>query len=298
MKQRQQVPPRSGKLRHTAALYYALTKPGIVYSNTLTAIAGYLFASRWHVHVDVISALIGGTACLIAAACVYNNYIDRGIDANMSRTKKRALVTGEISAVSALSFGTLLGMIGLFALLHTNTLTVCIGLGAVLSYVVFYGISKRRTPYSTLIGTVPGAASLVAGYTAVTHRLDIAAGLLFLVMLTWQMTHFYAIAIRRKDEYAAAGLPVWPVRYSVRSTTMHMITYSVLFIVAVCLLTAYGYTGVLFSLSIGLLGLWWLRLIFRGLQTETVAWAKHAFLFSLVVLMAFTILLPFGPLLP
>jgi len=291
---KQAAPPSARIVR----AYYVLTKPGIVYSNVMTAAAGYLFASHWHIRWATFLALLGGTALLIAASCVTNNCLDRRIDRRMSRTRTRALAAGVITVPGALLYAALLGAAGLGLLLKTNWLTVAIGLSAVFSYVVLYGWGKRHSIHGTLVGTAPGAASLVAGYTAVTGRLDVAALLLFLIMLTWQMPHFYAIAIRRLDDYTAAGLPVWPARRGIPSTVRQIVIYIALFFVAVCSLTVTGYTGVSFLVIMGGLGAWWFVLAVRGFRTGDAAWARRTFLFSLIVLTVFSAALPLGVLLP
>jgi len=193
--------------------YYRLTKPGIIYGNLLTAAAGFLFASKWHIVPGLFAATLAGTSLVIAAACVYNNYIDRNIDKRMARTKKRALVQGTISGKHALIFATMLGVLG-FALLlaYTNTLVTVIGVIAFIDYVVLYGISKRRSVYGTIVGSISGAAPIVAGYVAVTNQFDLGALLLFFILVYWQMPHFYGIAMYRFDDYKAAGIPVLPVQ--------------------------------------------------------------------------------------
>jgi len=105
--------------------YYQLTKPGIIYGNILTATAGFLFATKLrHIHIGLLLATLIGTALVIAAACVFNNYIDRGIDKKMARTKKRALVQGAIPARNALVYATVLVLAGFGVLIaKTNWLT-------------------------------------------------------------------------------------------------------------------------------------------------------------------------------
>jgi protoheme IX farnesyltransferase len=149
--------------------YYSLTKPGIIYGNAMTAIAGYLFGSQWHIEWDIFLAFLLGNILIIASACVFNNYIDRGIDAKMSRTKKRATATGKISPIAVNIYAAALGTAGFIILTKTNTITFLIGLAAFFSYVVLYGAAKRKTIHGTLVGTLPGSASLVAGYTAATR---------------------------------------------------------------------------------------------------------------------------------
>ncbi len=287
-----------GSLKGILNAYYHLTKPGIIYSNAMTAVSGYLFAAHWHMRPVTLLSLLVGTMLLIAAACVMNNYIDRPLDRRMRRTQKRALVTGVISGKSALAFSLVLGATGFVVLLGTNMVTVCIGLLAVFSYVVLYGVAKRYSAHGTLVGTLPGAASLVAGYTAVTGRLDVAALLLCLVMVAWQMPHFYAIAVRRLEDYANADIPVWPVRYGVRSAARQIVIYIGLFIAAGLLLTLTGHEGLLFAASIICLGVLWLHKAWPGLRTHDDYWARDTFLFSLVVLLAMAVLLPLGVVLP
>lgn len=287
------------RLLKTLKTYYRLTKPGIIYGNLMTAGAGFLLASRWHVDGRLLLALLVGTALIIASACVLNNYIDRRIDKKMSRTSRRALVTGEVSVLSALVYATCLGVVGFAILAQTNRVTFGIGLAALFSYVVLYGLAKRRTKYGTLVGTLPGAASLVAGYSAVTDRLDLGALVLFLIMLCWQMPHFYAIAIYRLGDYKAAGLPVWPVKQGLRSTKVQILLFVGAFVIACSLLTIFGYAGYTYLVVMIVLGFTWLR---RGLQgfnrTDTTKWARGMFGFSLVVLLSLSAMLSVGSVLP
>jgi protoheme IX farnesyltransferase len=280
-------------------LYYELTKPGIVRSNALTAIAGYLFACQFHINLVRVMALLVGTACIIGASCVVNNYIDREIDAKMSRTKKRALVTGRIAWQHALLFSGLLFLLGFGVLALTNLLTVVVGLIAVFSYVVVYGIAKRGSVHGTLIGTLPGALSLVAGYTTATGKFDMVALALLLIMTAWQMPHFYAISIFRRDDYATAGIPVRSVSKGVANTKYHIVAYIVIYIVIACLLPLVSHEGWIYTLVMAGLGLSWLAIALKGWQTsDDIKWARQVFGHSLIVLLAFCLILPLGVLLP
>jgi protoheme IX farnesyltransferase len=153
--------------------YYRLTKPGIIQANVMTAAAGFLFASTHHIDLKLLVATLAGTALIIASACVVNNYTDRGIDSKMARTKKRATVTGEISTKNTLLFATILGLLGIIILIKfANKWPLIIGLLAFIDYVILYGIAKRTTIHSTLVGTIAGSASIVAGYCAVTQHIS------------------------------------------------------------------------------------------------------------------------------
>src|SRR5262249_37725840 len=158
---------------------------------------------------------------------------DRNIDAKMERTKKRALVTGKVSPRNSLIFAFSLLAVGLLFLLNTNALTLSIGIFAIYSYVVLYGIAKRKSVHGTLIGTIPGAASLVAGYVCATNNLDLGAFLLFLIMVSWQMPHFYAIAMYRFRDYKQAKIPVLPVVKGMKRTKLEILFYTFLFTISV-----------------------------------------------------------------
>lgn len=279
--------------------YYAALKPERTYANVMTTAAGFLFASRWHFAWGLLLATILGTTLVVLSACAVNNCTDRGMDARMPRTKKRATVTGAVPIRNLAALAVVLGLAGFIILaIWVNWLTVLLGAVAYVDYVVLYAWSKRTSPWSTLIGTVSGAVPLVAGYTAVTNTFDITALLLGLVMVFWQMVHFYAIAIFRRDDYAAANIPVWAVRYGVRNTQQWMIGYALLYLLAVIGLSFFGHAGWLFALVVGLLGLYWLYLGVKGFDhVEPNKWARSMFGFSLITLLILSGVITVSPIL-
>lgn len=280
--------------------YYRLTKPGIIYSNTIAAAAGFFLAAKGHINLLLLLTLLLGTSGIIASACVYNNYMDRGIDKKMKRTQKRALVTGEVSGRSALIFATVLGVIGFGILgLFTNILTVIVGLIGFVDYIFFYGFGKRKSVHGTLIGSISGAMPPVAGYTAVTGRLDMAVLLLFIIWVCWQMVHFYAIAVYRENDYASAGIPVLPVKKGITVTKIQMLIYTILFMVTTVLLTVYKFTGIVYLVGIGVLGLVWLFYAMKGFWVkDSITWARKMFFYSLISMLAMCVLLSVGSILP
>ncbi|HKR81911.1 MAG TPA: heme o synthase [Candidatus Saccharimonadales bacterium] len=277
-------------------VYYRLTKPGIIYGNALTATAGFLFAAKWHVHFWLLLATITGMCLVIAAACVFNNCIDRDIDKSMARTKKRALVTGAVSLRNALMFGVVLLAAGFTTLvLFTNKLVLLIGIGAFLDYVVLYGWSKRRSVWGTVVGSISGAAPVAAGYIAVTDRIDMAAALLFLILVLWQMPHFYAIAMYRLEDYKAAQIPVLPAVRGLHATKVQILCYIAGFMAAVAALTLFGYAGYSFLVAMGALGAAWLWKGVRGFRAANdTAWGRSMFLFSLIIVLALSVALSVG----
>ena len=261
--------------------------------------SGFLLAAA-HFKVMPVGkffGLLGGMALVIASACVFNNYIDRGIDRKMSRTKKRALVTHKISGPAALAYATILGAAGFAVLgLFTNARSVWLNLAAIFSYVALYGWAKRNTVHGTLVGTLPGAIPPVAGYAAVAP-LDKAALLLFLVLVFWQMAHFYAIALFREKDYRAAGLPVMPVKYGGQLTRVQIIVYALALIPVLILLATYGFEGWFFLIIALALCAYWLYRGWSGYELGDEAWGKRMFLASLIVLIGLSAVIPIGALL-
>jgi protoheme IX farnesyltransferase len=283
--------------------YYRLAKPGIVYGNTFTTLAGFLFALQLDfspLTTILLLATLVGLGLVIASAAVFNNYLDRDIDKKMERTNKRPLVTGVISPRAALIYGTVLGLIG-FAILYffVNILSTEIALFGFIFYALIYTIAKHKTSWAAVIGSIPGAVPILVGYTAVTNHLDGAALILFLVMVAWQMPHFYAIAIYRLKEYEAANIPVLPAKKGIARTKIHMLLYIIAFLVAAIALFAFGYVGYVYLVLVLTFGLSWLWRSIKGFKTaDDPKWARSLFLYSLVVLVAFCVAIILGPVLP
>jgi heme o synthase len=294
------LPPPNMTVATTLKTYYRLAKPGIIYGNAITVAAGFFLASRGQVNFWLFMATLVGVSSVIAAACVCNNYLDRGIDAKMERTKKRALVDGLVTNRNALIYAAVLGAIGFGILaVYTNALTVYIGIVGIVFYVALYGLAKRRTIYGTEVGSVSGSMPVVAGYVAVTGKFDTTALLLFLVLTFWQMPHFYAIAMYRAKDYAAAGLPVLPVKKGMRQTKVRMLVYTVAFGLAAGALTVFGYAGFTYLAIMVLVTAAWLWRGFKGFRTmDDNKWARKMFGFSLVVLLAFSLGISFDNFLP
>lgn len=273
--------------------YYRLTKPGIIRGNVMTGIGGFFLAANGSINWQNLAALIMGMMLVIGGSCVFNNVIDETIDRAMARTKSRALVTGTITRTHALVFGAVLSASGTAVLLlGTNALTTILGLIGLLTYVGWYTPAKHRTPYATLIGTLPGAIPPVAGYTAVTNRLDWTAALLFIILVCWQMPHFYAIAVRRQHEYAAAHVPIWPTVKGMTNTKRQMIFYAAGFVVSCLALSIVGPADWTFALVLGGIGLYWTYVCIQGLWVrDNERWAKAVFLLSLPMLPMFSLLL-------
>ncbi len=273
--------------------YYLLTKPGIIYGNSLSVIAGFFLASKESFNPLLFVATLVGIGLVMASGCVFNNYIDRGIDKKMERTKKRALVTKMIPVKNALIFGTILGILG-FGLLYvyTNLLTTFIAFIGFFFYVIVYTFSKRKTVYGTVLGSISGAVPPVVGYTAVTNNFDLGALLLFLLLVIWQMPHFYAIAIFRLQDYKEAGIPVLPIKRGITFTKIEIVGYIILFLLTIPFLTLLGYTSYIYLIVMFTLSFIWLLKGVKGFRTkDNTLWARSLFKFSLIILLALCVML-------
>jgi protoheme IX farnesyltransferase len=292
--------------RDTLATYYTLTKPGIIRGNAITAAAGFLLAARGQIDFSRFVAMLAGLSLVIASGCVCNNYMDRTIDRKMTRTRNRALAAGHIASRSALFFATVLGVVGTIILVvGTNLLTACLAAFGFLAYVFIYGLAKRTSVHGTIVGSVSGAIPPVVGYCAVHGRLDLGALLIFLILVLWQMPHFYAIAMYRRSDYAAAGIPVLPVQSGHRVTRIQIVIYVVGFILACTTLTIFGYSGYLYLAISLLLGVTWLYLGVRGMRKMIPGdpaaddrWAHQMFGFSLLVITGLCLAIGIDSLLP
>ncbi len=263
--------------------YYRLTKPGIVYGNSLHYLAGALFAGlavwQWQA---VVGGLVG-QALIIASACVVNNYIDRDIDTKMKRTHTRPSATRSISHARGGVFAAMLGAIG-FTLLFvsTNALTVLLGVVAYISYTVLYTYSKRYTRHHTLIGVVPGALPAVAGYTSLTNSFDVVAGLLFIVVALWQLPHFYAIGVYRYKEYRAAGVPLLGDTLAPQTIKRIITALIALYAVSVAVFS-FVWLNWLAALILMLLAAWWFTSALLTYSSAADKWARGVFARSLVI---------------
>jgi protoheme IX farnesyltransferase len=270
--------------------FYRLVKPGIIYSNLMTAFAGYWMAAHWDVSwVHLIMTMLG-TALVMAGGTVLNNYLDREMDAKMERTQNRALPSGRMSANVVLWYGIILGTIGLGVLYFgaQSPLATLIGLIGLFLYVWLYTAwFKRTSVWSTFVGAFSGATPPVIGYCAVSGTVDLGAILLFAFLFLWQPPHFWALGIRRMEEYRAAGFPLLPVVKGTYVTKISMVRYVVLLVPVTVMLTAYGYVGYLFLFTSTILGLIWAFMSIKGFKATgeaEVVWAKRMFLFSLLYL--------------
>jgi heme o synthase len=266
--------------------YLLLTKPGIIFGNLITVTGGFFLASKGAIDLVLYIAVVLSVSLIVASGCVFNNVIDRDIDIKMERTKNRALVTGLISPTQALTYASLLGILGIVLLYTmTNTIATVLVLIGFVVYVGFYSLYlKRHSVYGTLVGSISGAMPPVIGYCSVSNQFDTGAVILLLIFSIWQMPHSYAIAIFRYDDYANASIPVLPVKDGILTTKKHIFAWIVAFAGVASMLTIMGFTGYIYLVATAVMSAYWLYLAFMGFKTDNdAAWAKNLFIVSVVI---------------
>lgn len=274
--------------------YLQVVKPGIILGNMISAAGGFFLASRGEVDAGLMFSAITGTSLVVASACVCNNCVDRNLDRKMVRTRTRALARGSMSPKTAGLYASLLGLGGAGLLwTHTNLLCLAIVLAGFTIYVGVYSLVLKPTSvHSTWIGSLAGATPPLAGYCAVTGRLDPGALMLLLIFCLWQIPHSYAIALFRVDDYTAAAIPILPVRKGVAAAQKHIVGHIVAFMAAAPMLTVGGYAGYSYLVVAVASGLLWLLMALSGQKSsDHRIWARKLFVFSIAALFALSVMM-------
>ena len=214
--------------------YVALTKPRIVELLLITTIPAMMLAAGGWPDLGLTVVVLVGGALAAGAASALNCYIDRDIDQLMRRTKRRPLPAHSVTPRAVLIFGFTLAAISLVLMaVFTNWLATALTAAAIFYYDVVYTLwLKRRTPQNTFWGGICGAAPVIIGWAAVTGSVSAMGWALFAIVFFWQMPHFYALAIKYKDDYARAGIPMLPVVRSAGRVNFEIALYTVLTVVA------------------------------------------------------------------
>jgi protoheme IX farnesyltransferase len=270
--------------------YYWLSKPGIVYGNSIALLAGFFFYSLAESVSPDLWLLLGavvGTALIMASACVANNILDRDMDVYMARTHSRALVTGAIGVIPAAAYSATLLVISSVILYITNPIAMYLGLVGWVSYAIIYTYAKRVTYYATLIGTVPGAIPPLTGYYAAGGSSLAVATALFLVLVTWQMVHFYAIAIFRQQEYSKAHIPIITEVKGVAVTIRHIQIWT--YLSGLTLLASTYYGTWLYTVLTVVLFAWWFRVTLYQ-DEDATQWSRQVFFASLKFLVIWLVI--------
>ncbi|MGE8206766.1 heme o synthase [Heyndrickxia sp. NPDC080065] len=265
--------------------FLSLIKIGIVNSNLITTFTGMWLAlvfTQQHFlqSLDIVILGLLGSALIIAGSCSINNFIDRDIDPIMSRTKSRPTVTGKMSGAKVLTIGFSFITLGTILLFMTSVTAGILGIIGIFSYVVLYSMwSKRLYVSNTIIGSISGAVPPLIGWAAVDPNLDTMAWILFLMMFIWQPPHFYALAMKRCEEYRAANIPMLPVVKGFEVTKRHIVFWVACLLPLPFFLMPLGMTFVILATAFNI---GWLVLGLAGFKMkDDLKWARLMFVYSL-----------------
>ena len=268
--------------------YKELTKPNVVLLMILTAAIGMFMAVPGMVPLDVLILGNLGIALCAGSAATINHLVDQRIDRQMSRTHKRPVAQGRVGPRQAAIFAAATGGVGMaILLLWINPLTAWLTFASLLGYAVVYTMFlKRATPQNIVIGGLAGAAPPLLGWTAVTGEIHGHALLLVLIIFAWTPPHFWALAIHRREEYAAVDIPMLPVTHGVAFTKLHILLYTVMMFLITLLPFATRMSGPLYLLGAVVLGggfLYWAVELLRGKNPNA---PMETFRYSIIYLMA------------
>ncbi|RIJ67760.1 heme o synthase [Rummeliibacillus sp. POC4] len=265
--------------------FLALIKIGIVNSNLVTTFTGlwlaFQFTNRHFLQdLDIMVYALIGSAFIIAGSGAMNNYIDQDIDPVMKRTKSRPTVTGRFSPRFVMTVALFLLFVGEILLFMASYAAGVWGLAGIISYVVLYSMwSKRKHVSNTIVGSISGAIPPIIGWAAVEPSLRVETFALFCIMFAWQPPHFYALAMKRTEEYRKAGIPMLPVVKGFNRTKKSMLFWVTLLCPLPFLLMKLGIGYIILAT---VLNLGWLVLALKGFKAkDDLKWANKMFVYSL-----------------
>ena len=268
--------------------YKTLTKPNVVLLMILTSAIGMFMAVPGMVPLNALILGNLGIALCAGSAAAVNHLVDHKVDQHMARTNDRPLATGRLSNRQAGMFALITGSLGMAILLiWVNALTAWLTLASLVGYAFIYTMFlKRATPQNIVIGGLAGAAPPLLGWTAVTGEVHGHALLLVLIIFAWTPPHFWALAVHRKDEYAAVDIPMLPVTHGVAFTQLHILLYTIIMFLITLLPFATRLSGPLYLMGAVVLGggfLYWAIAMMRGRNPNA---PMETFRYSIVYLMA------------
>jgi protoheme IX farnesyltransferase len=242
------------------AVFIALTKPRIIELLLVTTVPAMVVAAGGWPRTWLVAATLIGGALSAGGANALNSYLERDIDELMRRTSRRPLPTHRVSPLAARRFGIALGVAGfLWLVLTVNLLSATISAAALLFYVFVYTVGlKRSTPQNIVIGGAAGAAPVLVGWAAATGSLELAAWIMFGIVFYWTPPHFWALALRYRDDYARAAVPMLPTVRGVQVTTRRMLLYTVILVVLSLALAPVAGLGPVYLVTATGLGVWFL----------------------------------------
>lgn len=241
-----------------------MTKMGLAFSVVFSTIAGYLIAvpDLSSINFVTLIALAVGGYCMVGASNVYNQIIEKELDAKMKRTMNRPIASGRVKPSSAFVLATVLTILGIGILYAINPKTAMFGAISIFLYTSIYTPLKTVTPLSVFVGAFPGAIPFMLGWVAATDNFGIEAGTLFMIQFFWQFPHFWAIGWFLYDDYKKGGFSMLPTGKRDTKTSVQIILYTIWLMIA-SVFPAFGMTGRLYltpvsAVLVFIAGLWML----------------------------------------
>jgi heme o synthase len=268
--------------------FMALTKPKVSLLIVFTAVVGMVLASPGMVPLRALVFGALGIAMASGSAAAVNHILDRRIDKQMLRTRRRPLATGNLRASQALAFAGVLCVASMGVLwLSAGGLCAVLTFGSVIGYAVIYtGWLKHATPQNIVIGGAAGAAPPVLGWVAVTHSIEPQALVLFMIIFMWTPPHFWSLAIVRREEYAKAGVPMLPVTHGIPYTRPQILLYTIFLVICTLIPAFIGMSGLIYlaaALALDARFLYLAMTLQRGVRPDLPI---RTFRFSITYLMA------------
>jgi len=267
--------------------YYELCKPKVVYLIVFTGFVGMLLASPGGLPpLDILIAANLGIGLAAASGAALNHMIDQRIDALMHRTENRPLPSGRLDTLHVFVFAVSLGILAMAILVaFVNDLTAFLTFIALIGYAVIYTVFlKRNTPQNIVLGGAAGAAPPLLGWAAVTGEVGTEALLLFLIIFVWTPPHFWALAIRRRKEYAKAKIPMLPVTHGVPFTKEQILLYTLLLFTVSLMPAVIQMSGLIYLSGAVALGIGFIYYAWRLYRDESDALAMKTFGYSIFYL--------------
>ena len=275
------------------ASFKTVTKMGLSLSVVFSSIAGYLLAAET-IHFPTLLLLAIGGYFMVGASNVFNQIIERDLDALMDRTKNRPIPVGHMSVTYAFVLAVILTVAGLSILYSINERTAMFGAISICLYTSAYTPLKTKTPLSVFVGAIPGAIPFMLGWVAATGKFGIEPGVLFMLQFFWQFPHFWAIGWFLHDDYQKAGFNMLPTGKRDKGTALQSIIY-IAWTLLISVVPAFGFTGslrlsVLAAILVFACGLVFLYYGFQLFKNQTEKAARQLMLASVVYITAIQII--------
>lgn len=265
-----------------------LVKGIVLIANVLPVVTGYWLAlyflkADFFIKIDVFLLVTLGSLFVIAGALMLNNWYEVDLDKEMKRTQERPTVTGNFSMRSVLWMGIIFSILGIVIISFTTIEAAIYAFLGWFTYVVLYTfLTKRKYTLNTVVGSVSGAFTPLIGWAALMPANHIVPIVLFVMLFLWQIPHTFAIAMRRYDEYKAAGVPMLPVKYGFQMTKRQSLLYVALLLPLPMFLGSLGLSFIIVGMILNIV---WIGIAISGFFTkDDIKWADRMFYYSLIYL--------------